>query len=182
MRKHKSSFFSRRRRTSRLFRYGRGCIERLSGAWIVVDRERRIILDGNSNFSELLCKTRQEYIGISIDVLEGQADETAGWPEQRFTQTLLDMPGRHEAVALRRGDGRQAFADVLISEPVPWNGRHVVLCWLVDRTELHELQSEFIDEYRKLRRVASSLDTSSLGDVARRVQDGSTRSDSVVPS
>ncbi len=126
--------------------YSAGSIRQLSGTWLVVDLERRVILDGSVDFSERLAQRRADYVGFPMNEL---VSKTAG---ARFTEDLLGTPGWHETVTLRTGSGRQMVADVRVSGPAYWDDYRVVFCWIFDRTERHPLTIGRIDDYRASKR------------------------------
>ncbi|MCP4677329.1 MAG: hypothetical protein GY854_17810 [Deltaproteobacteria bacterium] len=136
------------------------CLLFLPGPWLLVDRQKLVIVDASTQFDELLACSREYYMGRSIQTISA-AVESSHWMMKEFSPAFIELPGRYEDVGLKRADGSQVVVDVHVSHPPRSERRPLAICLITDRTEQRRLQSELIGKHQELRRAFAELEKQS---------------------
>ncbi len=156
--------FKNRRRTKRRRHWGRPLgryLTFLPGPWLLIDRKKAVIIDGNSDVNGLLGCEREHYLNHPISVVAGVPD-SKDWTIKAFDPKTLERPGRYEDVGLERADGSLVVVDVHVSHPPRGRLRQVAICLITDRTEQRRLEGELIKKHQELRKAFVELEKQSL--------------------
>ncbi|MCP4606288.1 MAG: hypothetical protein GY847_38220 [Proteobacteria bacterium] len=147
------------RSTAKKRKWGRAWIRSLlflPGPWLIIDRQKKIVIDGSRQVEMILACERDYYMGKPISSIAGQVDPSE-WGIKEFTDETIELPGRYEDMGLKKADGSLVVVDMHVTHP-PRSGQSVAMCLITDRTEQRRLQGELISKHQELRRAFTELE------------------------
>jgi PAS domain S-box-containing protein len=113
------------------------------------------IESANRRTEEMTCYALADLVGGSIEMLFPTAPSPSPGPED-LTATVLDMPGLHDDLRIKRADGYSVFVSVAVAH-VPDRDGTLAACVLRDATERRLLEREVITKHMALKQAHEEL-------------------------
>ena len=109
----------------------------------------------NRRTEEMTGYALAELVGAPVELLY-PAKAGAGFESDDFHDAVLDMPGLHDDLRIRRADDLPLFVSMAIAH-VPDRGGTLAACVLRDATERRLLEREVITKHMALRQAHEEL-------------------------